>query len=190
MNVLSLYDMLMDRQSRPAPIPLLLWCPLCHARHLDEGEFATKPHRDHSCQNCGLTWRPALVPTVGVAFLPGYKNEPTKSPDFTWGIWCEPQACWYDGGSGSIWRGTEAAARARLETWGEIPPGYTYTALPLSEKWGVWMRIDHQGDGLWLKVDGSVNTRWAGTKAEALAEIQRRKPIVSVSEPRQLSEAT
>jgi len=52
------------------------------------------------------------------------------------------------------------------------------------------MRIDHQGDGLWLKVDGSVNTRWAGTKAEALAEIQRRKPIVSVSEPRQLSEAT
>jgi len=59
------------------PIPMLLWCPLCHARHIDEGEFATKPHHSHSCQSCGLTWRPAIVPTVGVWFLPGFKT-PTK----------------------------------------------------------------------------------------------------------------
>jgi hypothetical protein len=58
----------------PKPIPMLLWCPLCHARHLDEGDFATKPHHTHACQTCGLPWRPALVPTVGVQFLPGYKN--------------------------------------------------------------------------------------------------------------------
>lgn len=57
------------------PIPLFLTCPRCNTQHVDVGEFATKPHRDHSCQKCGLTWRPALVPTVGVAFLPGYKNE-------------------------------------------------------------------------------------------------------------------
>jgi len=57
------------------PIPMLLWCPLCHTRHLDEGEFATKPHHSHSCQKCGLTWRPAIVHTVGVQFLPGFKNE-------------------------------------------------------------------------------------------------------------------
>jgi hypothetical protein len=58
------------------PIPMRIPCPGCGELHLDEGEFATKPHRDHVCQSCGLTWRPALVPTVGVRFLPGYENEP------------------------------------------------------------------------------------------------------------------
>lgn len=57
-----------------APIPLLLWCPECGARHIDEGEFATKVHTSHSCQSCGMTWRPAIAPTVGVRFLPGFKN--------------------------------------------------------------------------------------------------------------------
>ena len=57
------------------PIPLLLWCPECGARHVDEGEFATKSHHTHSCQNCGMTWRPGVVPTVGVQFLPGFKDE-------------------------------------------------------------------------------------------------------------------
>lgn len=57
-------------------IPMLLHCPLCNKRHIDEGEFATKPHHTHSCQHCGHTWRPAIVATVGVQFLPGFKNEP------------------------------------------------------------------------------------------------------------------
>ncbi len=57
------------------PIPMLLWCPGCGMRHEDLGEFATKPHRTHACGQCGMVWRPALVPTVGVRFLPGYKNE-------------------------------------------------------------------------------------------------------------------
>jgi len=56
------------------PIPMLIWCPMCSARHIDVGEFATKHHHTHSCQKCGLTWRPAIVPTVGVAFLPGFKD--------------------------------------------------------------------------------------------------------------------
>lgn len=58
----------------PDPIPMILTCPCCHARHVDAGGFATKPHRDHACQSCGMVWRPALVPTVGVQFLPGYKD--------------------------------------------------------------------------------------------------------------------
>jgi hypothetical protein len=58
----------------PASIPMCLWCPLCGTRHLDEGEFATKPHATHACQHCGLTWRPAIVATVGVQFLPGFKT--------------------------------------------------------------------------------------------------------------------
>ena len=53
---------------------MLLWCPCCHARHIDEGQFALKPHHTHACQTCGHVWRPALVYTVGVQFLPGFKN--------------------------------------------------------------------------------------------------------------------
>lgn len=59
----------------PTPIPMLLHCPLCSARHVDEGEFATKAHHTHACQQCGHVWRPAIIDTVGVQFLPGYKNE-------------------------------------------------------------------------------------------------------------------
>jgi len=63
------------RDSTPPPAPMLLWCPGCGQRHLDEGEFATKPHHTHACQHCGHVWRPAVVATVGVRFLPGFKNE-------------------------------------------------------------------------------------------------------------------
>lgn len=58
----------------PSPIAMRLPCPDCGELHLDEGAFATKPHHTHSCQKCGLTWRPAVVHTVGVRFLPGFKN--------------------------------------------------------------------------------------------------------------------
>ena len=64
-----------------APRVMLLWCPQCNARHIDEGEFATKPHHTHACQSCGHIWRPAIEPTCGVRFLPGFKSEkaaPTK----------------------------------------------------------------------------------------------------------------
>ncbi len=57
------------------PIPMLLWCPECKARHVDKGEFTAKLHHTHSCQKCGLTWRPAVVHTVGVQFLPGFKDK-------------------------------------------------------------------------------------------------------------------
>lgn len=61
------------------PIPMLLWCPECGKRHIDEGEFATKRHHTHACQHCGMVWRPAVVCTVGVVFLPGFKtNEDAK----------------------------------------------------------------------------------------------------------------
>lgn len=69
---------LLGVQAEPAPIPMLIKCPECGARHIDEGEWATKPHHTHSCQPCGWTWRPAVVPTVGVQHLPGFKNEPTS----------------------------------------------------------------------------------------------------------------
>jgi hypothetical protein len=62
-----------------APIPMLLWCPLCGHRHIDRGAFATRPHHTHACQHCGHVWRPAIVETVGVAFLPGFRD-PAEVP--------------------------------------------------------------------------------------------------------------
>lgn len=56
----------------PAPVPMILTCPSCKVRHIDEDAFATKPHHTHACQSCGMVWRPAKVDTVGVHFLPGY----------------------------------------------------------------------------------------------------------------------
>lgn len=59
-----------------APIPMRLTCPECRHLHIDLGEFETKPHHTHACQNCGNVWRPAVVCTVGVRFLPGFKDKP------------------------------------------------------------------------------------------------------------------
>ena len=56
------------------PIPMRLECPACGELHIDVGEFETKAHHTHACQECGAVWRPAVVPTVGVRFLPGFKN--------------------------------------------------------------------------------------------------------------------
>ena len=64
--------------SRSRPVEMLLHCPECGERHIDEGKYAKKAHHTHACQSCGLVWRPAIVNTVGVQFLPGFKN---KAPE-------------------------------------------------------------------------------------------------------------
>lgn len=56
------------------PIPMRLPCPSCGELHIDEGEFAARVHHTHACQKCGAVWRPAVNATVGVRFLPGFKN--------------------------------------------------------------------------------------------------------------------
>lgn len=56
------------------PIDMVLHCPECGTRHIDEGLFAVNDHHTHACQECGLPWRPAIVCTRGVRFLPGFKN--------------------------------------------------------------------------------------------------------------------
>lgn len=70
------------------PIPMILTCPAqgCGARHIDAGRFAIHPHHTHSCQACGFTWRPAVEPTVGVQFLPGFKDAPAEPfpPEQDW----------------------------------------------------------------------------------------------------------
>lgn len=71
------------------PIPMRLPCPACGELHIDglaeDGtDWSKKPHATHACQFCGAVWRPAVVMTVGVRFLPGFRNavapEPPREP--------------------------------------------------------------------------------------------------------------
>lgn len=61
----------MAKHASVGAIPMILHCPECSTPHVDEGEWATRIHRTHQCQypGCGKEWRPANVPTVGVADL-------------------------------------------------------------------------------------------------------------------------
>lgn len=54
------------------PIPLILNCPGCRERHIDKETFPL--HHTHACQHCGFVWRPSLLDTIGVQFLPGFKD--------------------------------------------------------------------------------------------------------------------
>ncbi|CAJ9662621.1 Uncharacterised protein [Burkholderia pseudomallei] len=67
---------------QPEPIDMLLFCPKCGAQHVDAPEKASDdrpvlyadawtnpPHRSHLCHACGTVWRPADVPTNGVAAI-------------------------------------------------------------------------------------------------------------------------
>lgn len=76
-------DVLAKQIDAQPPIPMLLTCPQpnCGARHIDRGDFATKPHHTHTCQACGHTWRPAKVHTVGVDFLPGFHDHDQREND-------------------------------------------------------------------------------------------------------------
>ncbi len=62
------------------PFAIMMPCPKCGVLHVDVGEFATKPHHTHACQNkkCGLVWRPSGAPTVGIAYIPEFINEPEE----------------------------------------------------------------------------------------------------------------
>lgn len=68
-------------RAEAAPIPMILFCPACGLQHIDEpeaalgkrfldpgaSEWTNPPHRSHLCADCGHVWRPADVPTTGVA---------------------------------------------------------------------------------------------------------------------------
>lgn len=65
------------------PIDMILHCPACGEQHIDDIEpgaiitdcklvgaaetWTNPPHRSHLCSGCGHIWRPADVPTNGVA---------------------------------------------------------------------------------------------------------------------------
>jgi hypothetical protein len=58
-------------ESMPTPIDMILQCPACLQQHIDEPGpgWDNPPHRSHKCHHCGFIWRPADVPTNGVAAI-------------------------------------------------------------------------------------------------------------------------
>lgn len=63
--------------AEPAPIDVVLFCPVCKEQHIDAAEvlkhsgeigpaWTNPPHKSHLCHHCGAIWRPADVPTNGV----------------------------------------------------------------------------------------------------------------------------
>lgn len=73
-EVQPLYAHPADPAAPDGPQPVHLFCPVCAAPHLDEGEWATRPHKTHQCQGCGHEWRPFPFATVGV-------SHPVAAPD-------------------------------------------------------------------------------------------------------------
>jgi hypothetical protein len=83
-------------QAAAVPIDMVLHCPKCGKMHVDapdwnpvasKTEFAplkwdNPPHRSHLCHGCGFIWRPADVPTNGVAALKtkGKNDCPVAAP--------------------------------------------------------------------------------------------------------------
>lgn len=81
-----------------APIDMVLYCPKCGEQHIDEPEggpemqpdgsvhteeyWDNRPHKSHLCKHCGHQWRPADVPTNGVAAIKtkGKNDSPLKRP--------------------------------------------------------------------------------------------------------------
>lgn len=74
------------------PIDMVLYCPKCGTQHVDRPDtpedgadwndpeiaWTNPPHRSHLCHSCGCIWRPADVPTNGVASIE------TQGKDDTW----------------------------------------------------------------------------------------------------------
>jgi hypothetical protein len=69
----ALHAITQGKVPEPLPIDMVLHCPGCGLQHIDAPEPGTNwtnpPHRSHKCHGCGDVWRPADVPTNGVAAI-------------------------------------------------------------------------------------------------------------------------
>lgn len=73
------------------PIDMILHCPACGLQHVDapsddayDGNpptWTNPPHRSHLCHGCGHVWRPADVPTNGVAEIQTKGKHDSPSPE-------------------------------------------------------------------------------------------------------------
>lgn len=67
------------------PAKVALWCPFCGAPHEDDGEWGTKPHREHLCSNqkCVKKW--SIEPRVS-GIVQGADVNPQRAPSY-WAPW-------------------------------------------------------------------------------------------------------
>jgi len=73
--------LIQSKLEKPTPLELLIYCPRCLKQHIDVGKFATHAHKMHACQHCGLGFSASgSVPSVGVQFFRGWRNEPYIEP--------------------------------------------------------------------------------------------------------------
>lgn len=82
-------------QVKEVPIDMVLHCPKCGLQHIDapglhsefdhDHQWTNPPHRSHLCHGCGHIWRPADVPTNGVAAVKtkGKDDSPPADIRFT-----------------------------------------------------------------------------------------------------------
>lgn len=88
------------RAAPEQPIDMILHCPACGMQHIDAPEFngtredkfpafgedpamswTNPPHRSHLCHGCGHIWRPADVPTNGVAAIKTKGKADSAAPE-------------------------------------------------------------------------------------------------------------
>jgi hypothetical protein len=68
------------------PIDMLLFCPRCGEQHIDapKGDWTNPPHATHTCQHCGLLWRPSNALTNGAAIIPAGEAKHVERIAATW----------------------------------------------------------------------------------------------------------
>jgi hypothetical protein len=96
-----------ERLSKQKPIDMILHCPNCGEQHIDapkvyqcqhptcgcamtdgppcqaeHNSWENPPHRSHLCHACGHIWRPADVPTNGVAEIKTKGTNDSPEPNF------------------------------------------------------------------------------------------------------------
>lgn len=71
---ISIYDYSLEMRDKP--IAMLLWCPKCAMRHIDEGEFGTKEHHTRMrASNVGWCGGPrSLIRSACSSFLDSRTN--------------------------------------------------------------------------------------------------------------------
>jgi hypothetical protein len=72
---------------KPRPIDMILYCPRCGTQHIDapepERDWTNPSHRSHLCHFCECVFRPADVPTNGVARITTCGENDTWPPEDT-----------------------------------------------------------------------------------------------------------
>lgn len=174
------------------PIDMVLHCPKCGLQHidasneeeirikaaelgidregdraycdwLDENEWTNPPHKSHLCHGCGHIWRPADVPTNGVAFVqPGRNDSPiangargpsmtdheAQRPAFEDAIWNYYQTLKANG-----WSNPEEGDTSSREALFWRTPAGKYGVQQIEAAWWGW-KLRGSGQG------GDAFERW------------------------------